>query len=574
MITMTPEILHLNGTTKIKVTVRDGDGGVLDAETLTIESGVSRKKFAKRLAEKTGQGIDDLEKQLLAMLDVKPEPPQPKATSEGLLAAMPEKARRDAEEMLNHPLLILQIRQDLKRMGVVGRGDVAIGTYISGVSRLLDRPVSVIVRGATSSGKSYESSKACKFFPPETILLAHHMSAKSLLYMEDDALVHKLVVGGERPRRQDDDQSDATKLLREMLSDGVLRAAVTETIDGALKTHVFEKRGPIAFVETTSAATVFEEDLNRCLTFYVDETKEQTAAIMSAAAERAAGRAGREDPDLILKHHAIQRMLKPLRVLVPFAPLLAQRMPNERVEARRAMNHLLGTIQAVALLRQYRKAIHNNTITADAEDYRVALEVVTPTMQRLAGGIDAQARRVLEAIKEQVVGDEEFTRRAASCWAGISESDCGGRLRLLVSLGELVETQEHRGSRPAKYRLDDKASPNGDVPVGLPSVHDVDVWGGSPPENTSRQQIQPDIAEDLSARTPSSRQIRQADNDDLSICQLNPLRADKSPEFIESKSLSARNSARELDTHHETAKSVMVETPEGEWVDLDTGGSL
>src|SRR5207244_3938479 len=140
------------------------------------------------------------------------------------------------------------------------------------------------------------------------------------------------------------------------LSDKVLRAVVTETIDGRLQAVPFEKKGPISYVESTSAATVFAEDANRCLVLHVDEDERQTRAIIAAAARAAAevNTTGAADY-LVAVHHAAQRMLKPYTVVIPFAPMLAEKFPVNRVEARRAMPHLLSCIKAVALLRQYQK---------------------------------------------------------------------------------------------------------------------------------------------------------------------------------------------------------------------------
>ena len=61
-------------------------------------------------------------------------------------------------------------------------------------------------------------------------------------------------------------------------------------------------------------------------------------------------------PDRIVPvHHAMQRLLTPRKVRIPFAPFLAEHFPVARVEARRAMPHLFGMISASALLRQFQK---------------------------------------------------------------------------------------------------------------------------------------------------------------------------------------------------------------------------
>jgi hypothetical protein len=206
----------------------------------------------------------------------------------------------------------------------------------------------------------------------------------------------------------------------------------------------------------------------------VDECEEQTRTIVKALAVAAARPESDAAKIIVPIHYALQRMLRPMPVVIPFAPMLAARFPVNRVEARRAMPHLLNTIKAVALLRQYQKAIVNGVILADSADYAVAMEIIGPSLKRLTGGIDQHVRRVFEEIQKHSNGDDEITRTGVAAWAGIRESDAGGRLRILCELGYLLETQEHRGNKPAKFRLN-PAAPTDEPSVGneLPTPDDV-----------------------------------------------------------------------------------------------------
>ena len=56
---------------------------------------------------------------------------------------------------------------DLARMGVVGEARAAKLIFLAVTSRLLDRPVSVAVKGPSSGGKSFVVESTLKFFPPE-----------------------------------------------------------------------------------------------------------------------------------------------------------------------------------------------------------------------------------------------------------------------------------------------------------------------------------------------------------------------------------------------------------------------
>lgn len=405
---------------------------------------------------------DQMRSDLLQLARPKPDPdPTPAADKsvEALLASMPKDVIEDAMGMLQSPNLIDLILSDVKDMGLAGDDDVALAVYVIATSRLLDKPLAGIVQGASSSGKSYTISTVAKLIPDEAKIEAHYLSPKSLYHMADDALVHKFVVGGERARRQDDEQADATKALREMLADGVLRSVVTEQISGRQVAKPFEKRGPIAYVESTSAATIFSEDANRCLLLHTDESEDQTRRIIASSARRASDDATVKVnvADFHLPvHHALQRLLKPYPVRVQFAPILAKYFPTGRIEARRAWPHLLSAIQTVALLRQYQKPPVDGVLVADLTDYAVALRVVKPSLNRLRGGVDAQVRRLWKAIQEKSGGDD-FTPTQAGGWIGGRQSDINGRLRVLADLEFLDQTQEHRGSLPAKYKVNPNA---------------------------------------------------------------------------------------------------------------------
>jgi len=141
----------------------------------------------------------------------------------------------------------------------------------------------------------------------------------------------------------------------------------------------------------------------------------------------------------------MQRLLQPYQIAIPFAPFIAERFPTDRVEARRLMPHLMSTIKSVCLLRQYQKRPENGVLVADGEDYRLSLKLITPTLRRLSDAADANV------------------------------------LRVLAERGFIVETQEGRGNRPAKFKLapgapePDAASDLG----GLPTPAEIPDQGGA-----------------------------------------------------------------------------------------------
>ena len=81
-----------------------------------------------------------------------------------------EKCRRSRASKAN---ILDEFAVELSRVGVVGERRAAKLIYLAVTSRLLDRPVSVAVKGPSSGGKSFVVEFDLKFFPARGVLRAH-----------------------------------------------------------------------------------------------------------------------------------------------------------------------------------------------------------------------------------------------------------------------------------------------------------------------------------------------------------------------------------------------------------------
>ena len=106
--------------------------------------------------------------------------------------------------------------------------------------------------------------------------------------------------------------------------------------DGRQRTVLIEQDGPIAYIESTTLTRIFHEDANRAILLNTDERPEQTRRILKATAAAYGGGAVVDVEGIIDRHHALQRMLQPFAVVVPFAERLADAIDHHRVQARRA----------------------------------------------------------------------------------------------------------------------------------------------------------------------------------------------------------------------------------------------
>jgi hypothetical protein len=467
---------------KVRVTVRFG-GEPVFLDIFDPAAASRRSAFAKALLEKVPAADPvAIEAELLRFAAAEPADAAP--AGEGAveaideLAAMPADIRQEAEAMLNDVELVRQVVDDIEALNVAGERELTTTVYVIGVSRLLPRPLAGCIQGPTSSGKSFVIEQTAMLFPAETVIHATQMTPQCLFHMRPGTLSHKFVVGGERSRIEDDEHAEATRALREMLSSGKLTKLMPMKVEGNLiETVLIEQEGPIAFIESTSLAKIFEEDANRCLLMHTDERAAQTRLVVRRLGETYCGAGGAADPErVVLRHHALQRMLKPYPVVVPFAGQLARLFPCDRVEARRAYPHLIGMVQAVALLHQRQRLIDaDGRLVAQPADYHLARYLLAKPLARLLrDGISEAAHRFYDLLAAEWP-TETFKTTDAKKLALTSKSAVNGWLVSLHDAGALELVEESRGRKPATWKLTATPPAEG-AGLALPTVEEL--FGG------------------------------------------------------------------------------------------------
>lgn len=404
---------------------------------------VKKELFSKCPFSLTAEEEETLGTDLLAKLD---EDSQKRHV-------IPAEIMADARKTLESPDLLNTICRDLEEIGVVGEQDLALILYLVGTSRLLSKPLACIVLGHTASGKSYIASQVANLFPKQEVVRAHSLTPQALTYMPPGSLTNKLVVAGERSRRNDAQTADSTRMLREMLADG----RVSRLSAGKL----IEQEGPIAYIESTTLNPneIFEEDLNRCLLVKADESAEQTRRIIDYHASRA-----EQPPDpatiaaVILKHWAMQVQLKQHPVIIPFAKALLKHLPDGRVENRRTCGHFLNVINAATLLFQHqrkKKALSSGevAIVATTQDYELAKRCLARGMVTANTTLSPALRRFHAHVLNSLVGREFTAKDAAQHGPVQDEKTVREYLKELVDAGLVNVMKEGKGPKATKYSL-------------------------------------------------------------------------------------------------------------------------
>lgn len=387
--------------------ITESNGRILHADVCNVCSEKRREEYLSKLVTKCPGAepvIEELRQQIIqASIKGRPAPSgqgsdlrQPDAellekhdkATERELEAMSE--RGEAEDLLRDPGLMNRVVADCCEVGVVGEQELACTLFLVYTSRLLRKPLAAIVQGSSSSGKSWVVDGVARLFPKESLLLASDLTQNALYYFEEGALMHRVVIAGERPREQDDASAERTRALREMISTGRLRKCLPEKgSDGRLVTKVIDQPGPIAYVESTTISELFEEDANRALLLSTDSGEEQTRRILRAAGAAATGTGTVDVQHIVDVHHALQRLLRRVRVTIPYADRFAEAVPADCPEARRAIHHAFGLIRSSAVFHQRQRPgftdTHGCVIEATGTDYAIAYRLLRAPLGRSLG---------------------------------------------------------------------------------------------------------------------------------------------------------------------------------------------
>ncbi len=207
---------------------------------------------------------------------------------------------------------------------------------------------------SASAGKSFLIESVRKLIPTQDVLNLTSLSEQSLNYMGENSLLHKLLILGEAVHSEAVEHS-----IREMISAKELSRMVVAKNDrtGKMESKIERTKAVVSLMLSTTAYRVNPENLTRYLVIHADEGEEQTRRIhrqqnRKFSLEHLHDRAS-VIPAIVQKHHAAQRLLKPVHIVNPFWDSLE--FPSLRVRSRRDNAQLNNLIIAVAFLRQHQK---------------------------------------------------------------------------------------------------------------------------------------------------------------------------------------------------------------------------
>ena len=542
---LTPESLKMNLlVSRVGADEAQGDDpacGRFHVDTFDLYAAKARAAFVKQAGIELGESEDVLKHDLgrvLLKLEALQDAELVTALVKDERPVLSEAERDEALDLLKAPDLMARIAADFTACGIVGEETNTLTGYLACVSRLLDRPLALIIQSSSAAGKSSLMDAVLALMPAGAQVRYSAMTGQSLFYMGETNLKHRILAIAEEEGAQS--AGYALKLLQ---SDGEVTIASTgkDAATGLLVTHEYRVEGPVMLFLTTTAIDLDEELLNRCLVLSVNESREQTRAIhvLQRRRQTLAGLLEGEDRQAILAlHRNAQGLLEALKVVNPFADGLT--FLDDKTRTRRDHMKYLTLIQAIALLHQHQRRIHTiehrgravRYIEVEASDIALANRLAGEVLGRTLDELPPQTRRLLGMLTDwaaEACGklaikrhDFRFGRRQVRAVTGWGDTQLKVHLARLAEL-EYLLIHRVKAGQGFEYELlyDGEGLAGERFVMGLSEAHapkhaydDQRSGPAAQRSGTGRPPVAPRSGGGRPAKAPATPVLVRADDED------------------------------------------------------------
>lgn len=331
--------------------------------------------------------------------------------------------------------ILSMLVESLDRSGLIGNQKASKLLYLAITSRLSHDPISVIIKGESSSGKSYTVDKVIEYFPPDAVEVITSMSDKALAYF-DKPVKHRFLYFREAAGLT----KNAEYLIRSIISEKRIdHYTVGSSGEGPELRRLF-KEGPTGVIITTTKYQVHPENETRLMTIGIDSTQEHIRDLFQKQAEEyklGAPLNKINAPEIeIWKIFNSWVAMGPVDVTIPYADTVFSQIPPVAARLSRDIKKLGELIKAHAVIHQQnRERTPDGKIIANLFDYEVVYEL---SAEWFAEGVELavpdKVRKVVEAVKT-------LSQQGAS---NIRQSD----------IGKLMNMEKTDVSRAAKLALE------------------------------------------------------------------------------------------------------------------------
>ncbi|RLD37375.1 MAG: DNA primase [Bacteroidetes bacterium] len=327
---------------------------------------------------------------------------------------MSDEETHAAVRYLKSKKLLTNTKNDIATSGIIGEQSNAMTGFVVNLSRKRSKPLHVMYLGSSGSGKTHLQEGLAQLIPKEDRIEATGLSDQSLYY-EGLKLKGKILFIEDL-----DGAENVMYIIRELQSKGrITKRVAWRDNKGNTKTVEVVAEGPVVISSCTTKEKLYEDNANRCILLYIDQSREQDKKVMDYMKSKSTGKIIESEQEAIRKKmQNLQRMLKPIKVYNPFANLIE--LPPEVFKPRRSLPLLLGFIESLTFYHQYqRQRVYADSngnpiepyIQSTVEDIENSFALMKEVLFSKSDELSKAAREFLERLKKEVKqGDTFYTK--------------------------------------------------------------------------------------------------------------------------------------------------------------------
>jgi len=427
---------------------------------LDLYNDTQLEKFIRKIAEKLEIGTsiiaaslseltEELEKYRLQEIKKRTEDLKPKVKQ------LTKKELEKAVEFLKSKDLLSKTNELIGQSGVVGEEINRQVMYLIFTQRKQEQPLHVISLGSSGTGKTHLQEKVGELIPEEERVSITTLSENAFYYFGKQELKNKVILIEDL-----DGAENALYPLRELQTKKrIVKTIVQKNTKGETKTVYLVVEGPVCVAGCTTKEHIYEDNANRSFLLYLDESEQQDQKIMDYQRQLSAGKIDaykQKEVQEFLQN--VQRVLKPIRVINPFAEQLV--LPKSVFKPRRTNNHYLQFIEAITFYYQYQREKQYNKETGEEyievsiEDIENANDLLKGILLRKSDELTGNCRNYLELLKTYLKSKKkkQFTGLEIRTQLRIKESTLRNYNKHLQILG-YIKRNTNKKTRSYTFEL-------------------------------------------------------------------------------------------------------------------------
>ncbi len=319
--------------------------------------------------------------------------------------------RQQAMTELKKQNLLQRTNQLIGMTGITGEDQNRLIAYLVYTVRKQIIPLHVMFLGSSGSGKTWLQERISDLIPEEDKIEITQITENALYYFKQHELKNKLLLIEDL-----DGAAGVFYPLRELQTKRRISKTVTlKDSKGNLKTITLTVEGPVCVSGCTTKEKIYDDNANRCILLYTDQTKDQDRRINDYQTKIAGGEINlereRQYKELFKN---MQRILRPVTVINPFAKYI--QLPEQVFKPRRTMTLLLGFIEAVTFYHQYQREVKKgNTgelyIETTISDIEAAFALLKDVLFSKSDELTKATRSFFELLKQHLTetNEQSFT---------------------------------------------------------------------------------------------------------------------------------------------------------------------